>query len=101
MTNKIRMFLDKGKAISELRSPTRDDGPIARIVWKTVVVLESDPFNSYAAEAAELRQKAEVAKAELLAAGEGGIIPFLEEGDPSKRNEEEDSYDSLVPLFFR
>jgi hypothetical protein len=100
-TNEVRMFLDKGRAISELRSPNRDDGPIARILWKTAVVLDSDPYNSYANEATELRQKAEVAKAELLAGGEGGIIPFREEGDPSKRTEEEDSYDSLIPLFFR
>lgn len=94
------MFLDKARAISELRSPTRDDGPIARILWKTAVVLESDSYNSFAKEAEDLRKKAEVAQQQLLASGEGGVIPFIDEGD-SERNDEEDSYDSLVPLFFR
>lgn len=95
-----KMFLDKARAISELRSPNRDDGPIARILWKTAVVLESDPLNTFAAEAAELRSKAEVAQQQLLAIGEGGIIPFIDEDD-SERKAEEDSYDVLVPLFYR
>jgi hypothetical protein len=94
------MFLQKARAISELRSPTRDDGPIARILWQTAVVLESDPYNSYAAEAEELRKKAEVARQQLLADGEGGEVPSVE-GDISEENEEKYSYDSLVPLFFR
>ena len=94
------MFLDKARTISELRSPSRDDGPTARILWKTSVVLASDPYNSHANEADELRKKAEVAKQQLLASGEGGVIPFIDEGD-NERNEEEDSYDALVPLFFR
>jgi hypothetical protein len=89
------MFLDKARKISELRSPTRDDGPIARILWKTSVVLASDPYISDNAEANHLRYQAEAAKQMLLAAGEGGFI------QGSGRTEEEDSYDSLVPLFFR
>jgi hypothetical protein len=83
-----------------LRSPTRDDGPIARILWKTAVVLESDPGNSFAEEAAELRQRAKFAQEVLLAGGEGGLIPFVDQVG-SERNEEEHSYDALVPLFFR
>lgn len=89
------MFLDKARKISELRSPTRDDGPIARIVWKTSEVLASAPYGANKAEADELRQKAEVARQALLAGGEGGLI------QDSGRGEDEDSYDLLVPLFFR
>ena len=78
-----------------MRSPTRDDGPIARILWKTSVVLASDPDNLYRVEAEELREKAEAVRRALLANGEGGVI------QGSGRIEEEDSYDLLVPLFFR
>jgi len=95
-----RQLLDKAKAIAELRSPTRDDGVIARILWKTAVVLESDVYGTYAAEAAELRKRAEVARQDLLNSGEGGLIPFIDEYE-AERDEEEDSYDALVPLFFR
>ncbi|KAH0564815.1 hypothetical protein GP486_001804 [Trichoglossum hirsutum] len=101
--------LDKAKAIAELRSPTRDDGTIARILWKTAVVMESDTFGehvtpaalrTYAAEAADLRRRAELARQQLLADGEGGIIPYIDE-TIAERNEEEDSYDVLLPLYFR
>ena len=64
------------------------------------MVLESDPDNSFAEEAAELRQRAKFAQEALLASGEGGLIPLVDQVD-SERNEEEDSYDALVPLFFR
>jgi len=102
-------YLDKARAIAELRSPTRDDGTIARILWKTAVVMESDTFGkhssaaavrTYAVEAADLRHRAEVARLQLLASGEGGIIPFIDEGI-AERNQEEDSYDVLIPLYFR
>ena len=95
-----RAYLDKSRAIAELRSPTRDDGVIARILWKTSVVMESDTFGIYAKEAADLKNRAEEARQLLRAGGEGGEIPFIDEDD-ADRNEEEDSYDALVPLFFR
>jgi hypothetical protein len=63
-------------------------------------VLESDTFGSFAREAAELRAKADVAQQNLIASGEGGLIPFIDEDD-NDRNAEEDSFDALVPLFYR
>jgi len=63
-------------------------------------VLESDTFGAYANEARELRTRAEIARRALLGSGEGGVIPYVED-DNSERTEEEDSFDSLVPLYFR
>lgn len=95
-----KAYLDKSKAIAQLRSPLRDDGVLARILWKTATVLESDTFGTYSAEAAELRKRAELARQSLLASGEGGLIPFIDEYE-ADRDEEEDNFDALVPLFFR
>ncbi|CZR55427.1 uncharacterized protein PAC_05315 [Phialocephala subalpina] len=95
-----KAFLAKAKAIAELRSPNRDDGPIARILWKTAVVLEGDTFGKYADEAKRLRQRAETAQQSLFAAGEGGEIPKIDE-NRGPAGEEEDSYRALVPLFYR
>ena len=72
---------------------------MARILWKKAVVLESDTFGEFLKEADECRRRAEIARATLLARGEGGFIPSV--GESSERNEEEDNYDSLVPLYFR
>ena len=83
-----------------MRSPSRDDGVIARILWKTAVVLESDVLGKFSSEADELRQRAELARNQLVASGEGGWIPFVDEDD-AERDQEEDSYDALVPLFYR
>jgi hypothetical protein len=57
-------------------------------------------LRTYVAEAADLRRRAEVARLQLLAAGEGGFIPYIDE-EIAERNEEEDSYDVLIPLYFR
>ena len=83
-----------------MRSPIRDDGVIARILWKTAVVLESDMLGKFSSEADALRQRAEVARNQLVVSGEGGKIPFIDEDD-AERDQEEDSYDALVPLFYR
>ena len=70
--------------------------------------MESDTFGkhastvamrTHAAEAAGLRHRADVARQELMASGEGGFIPFTEED--ADRDREEDEYDALVPLYFR
>jgi len=90
--------LDKARTIADLRSPTRDDGHIARILWKTAQVLESDTHNRFAEDAVALRTRAELARAELAAIGEGGEMP---DEETSFRDVEEDSYRVLVPLFFR
>lgn len=86
--------------IAELRSPTRDDGIMARILWKTAVVLESDVLGKFSSEADTLRQRAELARNQLVTAGESGKIPFIDEDD-TERDQEEDRYDALVPLFYR
>ena len=100
MLNHDRAYLDKARQIAELRSPTRDDGVIARILWKTAVVLESDELGRYSSDADELRKRAEIARETLLASGEGGLIPFVGE-DGAERDKEKDSFDALVPLFYR
>lgn len=99
-TNYLRQLLDKARTIADLRSPSRDDGNIARILWKSAQVLESDTCNRYADEAVALRTRAELARAQITAMGEGGDIPFpnIESG---ARDFEEESYTALVPLFFR
>jgi hypothetical protein len=93
-------YLNKARQIAELRSPNHDDGVIARILWKTAVVLESDVLGKFTSEADGLRQRAEVARKQLVANREGGLIPFIDEDD-AERDQEEDSYDALVPLFYR
>jgi hypothetical protein len=92
------VYLDRARVITELRSPNRDDGPTARILWRTSLVLESD--GQHAKEAAELRTRADTARQLLIAAGEGGALPCNNE-DESERDDEKDSYDVLVPLFYR
>lgn len=93
-------YLEKARAIAQLRSPERDDGSLTRISWKLATVLESDTLGSYGEEAAALRIRAAISRNMLLAEGEGGAIAWAEE-DESERNREEDMYDALVPLFFR
>jgi hypothetical protein len=68
-------------------------------VWKTAVVLESYTFGKEAEEAERLRTRAAVAQQQLIASGEGGEVPELE--DDADRDREEDGYDALVPLFYR
>jgi hypothetical protein len=98
-----RGFLDKARKIAELRSPTRDDGPLARILWKTSEVLAglNDPLGLLAEEAEALRTRALLAQQELVASGEGGQIPFADEDVLYDRTKKEDAYDVLVPLFYR
>jgi len=95
-----KVWLDKALQIAELRSPTRDDGPIARIIWKMSVVLASDTYGTYAEEALKLRQRADEALIQLRGSGEGGFIPYSDE-ESRERDQEEDDFDALVPLFFR
>lgn len=98
-----RSNLDKAEAISRLGNPTRDDGPIARILWKRATILESDLSGKHAEEATDLKAKAAEIKQRLMASGEGGMIPHYEDQGNSKdkENREEDSYNALVSLFYR
>ncbi len=88
-------------AIAQLRSPDRDDGTMARIMWKTSLVLESETFGTYQEEATGLRIRAELALKTLTAKGEGGIVLSLDEEGNADQAEVEDAYDSLVPGYFR
>ncbi|PVH79053.1 hypothetical protein DL98DRAFT_633450 [Cadophora sp. DSE1049] len=95
--------LEKSKLIAEMRSPIRNDGTIARLLWKMAVVVESSGAGSHVAQAAILRSKAEKIKQELVVASEGGAIRsrdglLISAGEHCQ---EESSYDALVPLFFR
>jgi len=95
-----RYNLAKALTIAELRSPNRDDGPIARIVFRQAKVLESDTLGRFADEAARLRNRAFLAQQKLVALGEGGEIPASENQMPD-RDPEEENYNALVPLFYR
>ena len=88
-------------AIAQLRSPDRDDGTMARIMWKTSVVLEAETYGTFQEEATELRIRAELALKTLTAKGEGGIVFSVDEEGNADRDEVEEAYDSLVPGYFR
>jgi hypothetical protein len=89
-------------AIAQLRSPDRDDGTMARIMWKTSCVLEeSDTFGTSKEDATELRIRAELAMTELTTTGEGGLVLSLDEDGMPEKSEMESAYDSLVPGWFR
>ncbi len=88
-------------AIAQLRSPDKDDGTMARIMWKTSIVLESDTFGSFQEDATDLRIRAELAMKTLTAKGEGGFVLSLDEEGNADQTEMEEVYDSLVPGYFR
>jgi len=96
-----KAWLDKARQIAEMNSPHRDDGPVARILWRISQVLEADELNRYAQEADDLKKRAAIARAKLRTSGEGGAKGFLREDDADDGDEEEDDYDVLVPLFYR
>ncbi|PVH73594.1 hypothetical protein DL98DRAFT_594860 [Cadophora sp. DSE1049] len=90
---------ETAKAISRLRSQARDDGPIARILWKRATILESRSAGTNKEEVFALKAKANEIKQRLMASGEGGMI---HRGDDDRAEvDEEDSYDALVPLCYR
>lgn len=91
---KFRQHLSRARSIAELRSPTRDDGTNARILWMLARVLATDESTAVAAE--ELRVRAEVARRTLVAAGESAVVGGELEGDDVGL-----LYDALVPIFFR
>jgi hypothetical protein len=93
--------LDKALAIAQLRSPARDDGTVARILWKTSVVLEDDVAGYYQKEATEMRIRADIALRKLSGNGEGGLVVTIDEEGNADAVETEDAYDALVPGFFR
>jgi hypothetical protein len=100
-------FLNKARNIAELRSPARDDGTIARILWKIAMVLKNQPGGTSLADANEagrLLARAYNARSTLTASGEGGEgeLYELERRDAMTEMErEEESFDLLVPGYFR
>lgn len=104
LTTIYRGYLDKARSIAELRSPTVDDGTIARILWMIARSMEQDSNIIVSAEAAQFRQRAEIAKNRIMGRGEQLGVPrekFDMETGEGKIQDEEDSYDVLVPGYFR
>lgn len=95
-----RSDLERSRIVSALRSPAHEDGPLVRTMWKKACVLENYPQNRYVDEARELKRRAERLKEGLMLSGEGGAIPYVDRNG-SERDQKEESYDALVPLFFR
>ena len=62
--------------------------------------MEDDAYGTYAHEAALLRTRAEIARRTLTGRGEGDLISIDDDGNPDA-DEEEASYDALVPMYFR
>jgi hypothetical protein len=52
-------------------------------------------------EAAQLRTRAEIARRTLTGRGEGDLVMTIDEHGNVDEVEEENSYDALVPLYFR
>lgn len=94
-----RIHLDKALAIAELRSPSHNDGTIARILFKKAKVLENDAQRAQAAQ--DLRAKASVAKLTLTKMGGGHILKIIDEDGIVDLGGEDDAFDALVPIFFR
>ncbi|CZT03883.1 uncharacterized protein RAG0_10529 [Rhynchosporium agropyri] len=99
--NNAKAYLDKAMAIAQLRSPDRDDGTMARMMWRMSVVLDSDTYGTFQDEATALRNRAELAMREMSAQGEGGGVLVLDEEGAVDQNEMEDAFNSLVPGYLR
>lgn len=63
--------------------------------------MEDDTYGAYAKQAEELRIRAEVAQKTLMGNGECGMIIAIDDKGNLDADEEEASYDALVPLYFR
>jgi len=94
-----KSHLEKAKAIAELRSPTRDDGTIARILYVLHRVMGEDLL--MAAEAEELRVRAEIARTTLVSTGESAMVDAYDMDGNLQLADEALLYDALVPIFFR
>jgi hypothetical protein len=94
-----RTHLDKALAIAELRNPSRDDGTIARILFKMAEVLENDPLKLQIAQ--DLRARAGVARLTITGMGDGHILQIIDEEGNMNFDEGDDAFDALVPIFFR
>jgi hypothetical protein len=102
-----RGFLAKARKIAELRSPARDDGHIARALWKTAMVLRNQPAGVSPQDmkkSEQLLARAYNAKSQLIAsgeAGEGEICDCDARDRMTEMEKEEESFDLLIPGYFR
>lgn len=64
-------------------------------------VLDDDPDITLRATAAPKRNRAAVAKRTLTGRGEGDLVVVLDDDGNADVDEEEASYDALVPGYFR
>jgi hypothetical protein len=94
-----RSHLEKAKAIAELRSPKRDDGTIARILYVLYCVMKEDLLT--VADAEEIRVRAEIARTTLVSQGESAIVDAYDPDGNLQPADEAKLYDALVPIFFR
>jgi len=88
-------------AIVQHRNPDRGDGTMARVVWKTSVVPESETFGTFQEDATELRIRAELALKTQTAKSKVGIVFSVDEEGNTDRDAMEEAYDSLVPGYFK
>ncbi|KAH7416715.1 P-loop containing nucleoside triphosphate hydrolase protein [Cadophora sp. MPI-SDFR-AT-0126] len=93
-------YLRKALSIARLRSPGRDDGTVARILWITAIFLEGAGAASNA-EISSMRKAAEAAFQDPRNHGDGMLILTLDDTGEADEQELEDAYDKLVPEFFR
>ncbi|KAH7348885.1 P-loop containing nucleoside triphosphate hydrolase protein [Rhexocercosporidium sp. MPI-PUGE-AT-0058] len=94
-------YLKKALSIARLRSPARDDGTIARILWKTSVILQRMKKGGLGTEADSMRVAAELALQDPRNHGDCGPVMPLDDKGEIDEVELEVMYDALVPEFFR
>lgn len=97
----FRGYLAKARSIAELRSPTRDDGTVARILWKTAQALKYHVSGAGNEEARQLLERAYAARDALNASGEAVDVPFNDDEERPEIENEEETFDQLVPGYFR
>jgi hypothetical protein len=95
----LRQHLEKAKSIAELRSPTRDDGTITRILWMLGRVKSENLVTAAAGE--KLKDRAEIARKKLVKDGEGAPVDIYEQDGNLEPEDYGILYDALVPVFFR
>jgi len=93
-------YLKKALSIAQLRSPSHDDGAVARILWKMSTVMKGTRSASDT-EIESTRKAAEKALRDPMNHGEGGPVVTWDENGEEDAKELEFSYDALVPEFFR
>ncbi|KAL2064598.1 hypothetical protein VTL71DRAFT_3735 [Oculimacula yallundae] len=94
-------YLRKALSIARLRSPGRDDGTIARILWRIALVLKAAQGDFEEEDADSMRRAAEKALKDPKNHGQGGLVLALNDIGELDDIEWEGHYDALVPEVFR